>query len=338
MNDLITMAIQGGRYLEAEKQIGDIVLNNPSDEAYFMLGTTKSNLLLDKGRSYLEVQFCFNKYLELTENKSEGEKNIMAFCVGLYSQLSELEKNLFQQRKKEMRNVALGALVTFAASKVIDNSSKSFGAISGFVGASFGIGMSMEGLSNIGSVSDMITYVSRIRVEMIEYLKNTIVNEKDLFETEVLTLSEKYGSIASTDSSIDTSLLENLGTYFIQPALAIAMTKDAPALDWAGTIKVWKIKGMFSSSQWEIPSDQSVIGGFYSGAKDEIMEFLFTNKGVWYCQASCKFMLYQDVKFKKMNGCLIWNFGFIPKGTFGKIDNIDSVVQTLNEFVSQMNS
>jgi hypothetical protein len=52
MNDLITMSIQGGRYLEAEKQIGDIVLNNPSDEAYFMLGTTKSNLLLDKGRSY----------------------------------------------------------------------------------------------------------------------------------------------------------------------------------------------------------------------------------------------------------------------------------------------
>ena len=79
MNDLITMSIQGGRYLEAEKQIGDIVLNNPSDEAYFMLGTTKSNLLLDKGRSYLEVQFCFNKYLELTENKSEGGKILWRF-------------------------------------------------------------------------------------------------------------------------------------------------------------------------------------------------------------------------------------------------------------------
>lgn len=337
MNDLITMSIQGGRYLEAEKQIGDIVLNNPSDEAYFMLGTTKSNLLLDKGRSYLEVQFCFNKYLELTEDKSEGEKNIMAFCVGLYSQLSELEKNLFQQRKKEARNVALGALVTFAASKVIDNSSKSFGVISGFVGASFGIGMSMEGLSNIGSVSDMITYVSRIKVEMIEYLKNTIVNEKDLLETEVLTLSEKYGSVASTDSSIDTSLLESLGTYFIQPAQAIAMTKDAPVVNF--TVKLWKTKGAFSYSQWEIPNDQSVIGGFSSGQTNEVMEFLFTDKGVWNCVPSPKFMSYKDVKFKKgFTDALVWNGHFLPHGTFKKMENAESIAKTLNEFVSQMKS
>ena len=100
MNDLITMSIQGGRYLEAEKQIGDIILTSPSADSYFMLGTVKSNLLLDKGRSYLEVQFCFNKYLELSEDKSQSEKNIMAFCVGLYSQLADIESKLLAQKKK----------------------------------------------------------------------------------------------------------------------------------------------------------------------------------------------------------------------------------------------
>ena len=70
MNDLIIMAIQGGRYLEAEKQIGNLILNQPTADAYFLLGTTKPNLLLDKGRSYLEVQFCFNRYLELTQDRA----------------------------------------------------------------------------------------------------------------------------------------------------------------------------------------------------------------------------------------------------------------------------
>ena len=43
MNPLIEMSIQGGRYLEAEKQVGDIILSEPSAKAYFMLGTVKSN-------------------------------------------------------------------------------------------------------------------------------------------------------------------------------------------------------------------------------------------------------------------------------------------------------
>ena len=113
MNDLITMSIQGGRYLEAEKQLGDIILSEPSADAYFMLGTTKSNLLLDKGRSYLEVQFCFNKYLELSKDKRAAERNIMIFCVGLYSQLAELEKNLDKQRTKEKANIVCGGTSNF---------------------------------------------------------------------------------------------------------------------------------------------------------------------------------------------------------------------------------
>jgi len=44
MNDIILMAIKGGRYLEAEKQLNDILLNNPTSEDYFLMGSIKSNL------------------------------------------------------------------------------------------------------------------------------------------------------------------------------------------------------------------------------------------------------------------------------------------------------
>lgn len=334
MNDLIIMSIQGGRYLEAEKQLGEIILSNPSVDAYFMLGTTKSNLLLDKGRSYLEVQFCFNKCLELSSNKSECERNIMVFCVGLYSQLAELEKNLFQQRKKEATNLAIGALVTFASSKLIDSSKHSFGAISGLVGAGFGIGMSMDSLSNIGTISDMISYVSRIKVEMIEYLKQAITIEKDLLSSEILTLSDKFGTITQTDRSIDISILQSLGSYFVEPNKAIAMIVDSDNFNFA--VKTWKVKGLFSHSQFEVPNGESVLGGFSSHAKN-IMEFLFTNKGVYHCVDS-RFRPYKDVKFKTTSGAIAWNDGILPKGTFGKVNNCESVASTLNDFVNQMSS
>lgn len=334
MNDLITMAIQGGRYLEAEKQLGEIITSTPSTDAFFMLGTIKSNLLLDKGRSYLEVQYCFNKSLELASDKGECERNIMAFCVGLYSQLAELEKRLFEQRKKEARNVVVGALVTFAASKIIDSSKSSFGVISGLVGTSFGIGMSMDGLTNLGSISDMISYVARIKVEMIEFLKASIQIEKALLSSEILTLSDKFGTIAETDSSIDISLLESLGDYFVIPTKAIAMLTDSDVVNL--TVKTWKVKGMFNHKQFELPVGESVLGGFSSHSKN-VMEFLFTDKGVYHCVNS-KFQPYKDVKFKSFSGALVWNSGLVPLGTFGKINNCESVVATLNEFVNQMKS
>ena len=76
---------------------------------FVSLGTVKSNLLLDKGRSYLEVQFCFDKYLEMSDNRSQAEKDVMVFCVGLYSQLAELEKKLQEQKKKEAWNATATA-------------------------------------------------------------------------------------------------------------------------------------------------------------------------------------------------------------------------------------
>lgn len=329
MNDLITMAIQGGRYLEAERQLGDIILNNPSSDAYFMLGTTKSNLLLDKGRSFLEVQFCFNRSFELCDDRETMEQNIMVFCIGLYSQLSELENNLIKQRQNEAKNIIIGAMVSFAASKIIDSSRGSFGKLGGVVGFSFGLGMAMDSISNIGSISEIISYVSKIKLEMIEYLRVAIKQEVNLLNTEILTLSQKYGSIASTDNLTNKNLLESLGNHFVNPTKAISMTKGLPK-------GFWNVNGIWSKKPFEIPSDDPVLGGITSNPNSEIMEFLFTKKGV-YSYVNSKFHPYEEVVFKKKSG-LIGIQSSMAATLRGYVSDQDNFIETLNDFVSQMNN
>jgi hypothetical protein len=326
MNDLIVMAIQGGRYSEAEKLLGDIILSNPSDEAYFMLGTTKSNLLLDKGRSYLEVQYCFNKYLESSIDKSIAEKNIMIFCIGLYAQLSQLEGNLKKQQQNELLNTAIGVLITFASSKIIDSSSKSFGTISGLVGTSFGIGMSLDAISNLGKISDMIPYVVNLRIEMIQYLKNSIKIETELLKNEILTLEEKYGTIADTDNTIDTSILQNLGDMYLPPNQAIAATINAGSS--------WQVRGIFKNTPFEIPGDDPVLCGLTSNP-GKLMEWLFTKKGIYHCTNS-KFIEYKDVVFKKSLLGLININGSMTMTFLKPINNSKEVVDVLNDFIIQM--
>jgi len=331
MNDLITMSIQGGRYLEAEKKLGDIILASPSADAYFMLGTVKSNLLLDKGRSYLEVQFCFNKYLELSEDKSQSEKNIMAFCVGLYSQLADIESKLFAQKKKEVLNIALGTIITFASSKIIDNSEKSFGVISGVVGASFGVGMALDGLSNIGDINAIISYVIRLKVEMIEFLKKTIDLEKGLLESEILTLGEKFGSITDVDSSIDKGDIENvLGSSYVSATQAIALINSREKVN---SVKTWTVKGLLSNKPFELPKEEKVLFGLKSDKKPNLMEYLFTNKGVYHF-AKLKLMTYDSLSFNiNIQGTIGHHRMF---GLMGKISSQEEKVKSLNGFISKM--
>lgn len=331
MNPLIEMSIQGGRYLEAEKQVGDIILSEPSAEAYFMLGTVKSNLLLDKGRSYLEVQFCFDKYLEMSNNRSQAEKDVMVFCVGLYSQLAELEKKLQEQKKKEAWNAALGVLVTFAASKIIDNSKQSFGAISGIVGAGFGVGISMDSLSNIGSLSDILAYVIRIKVEMIDYLKTCIKNELRLFESEILTLGEKYGNVAQVDSSVDVSELKTvLGINFVPPTEAIALVQIG---ERHATQKTWHTKGFLKNTPFQVPVGENVLFGFKSNKNPNLMEYLFTTKGV-YIMNNPKLMPYNKVSFKHNLATTIGHNRLF--GLQSRIDNQSNIIDALNNFISTM--
>lgn len=337
MNDLITMSIQGGRYLEAEKQIGDVILSSPTADAYFMLGTVKSNLSLDRSRSYLEVQFCFDRYLELSDDKSQSEKNMMAFCVGLYSQLADLESELNELKKKEARNIIWGAVVTFVSSKIIDNSKQSFGVISGIVGASFGVGMALDGLSNIGDINAIITHVVRLKVEMIEYLQKSIDYEKGLLESEILTLGDRFGSITAIDTSIATGEIESvLGANYVSPTQAIVIINLGESFRIKGVkFRPWTVKGLLGHKPFELPKEEKVLFGLKSNTKPNLMEYLFTNKGVYHFN-KLKLMTYDSLSFK----ITLAGAGHIGHNQFvsllGKVSDQEDKVKSLNNFISKM--
>tara|TARA_Y100000748_G_C15470912_1_gene478826 strand:- start:345 stop:1418 length:1074 start_codon:yes stop_codon:yes gene_type:complete len=181
MNDLIIMSIKGGRYIEAENQCNQLVLNEPNTENYFLLGSIKSNLLFGKGRDFSEIIHCFEKALELTKDKKQTRNDIGAFLFGICKQIKPIEATL----KKEVKNKAIkslmGLAITYFSSSIIDDAKNSFGVITGIVGASFGIGMSIEGLSEIGDLGKQLEYVKDLNLKIQEHLLNNFPEVSDKF-------------------------------------------------------------------------------------------------------------------------------------------------------------
>ena len=181
MNDLIIMSIKGGRYIEAENQCNQLILNEPNSENYFLLGSIKSNLLFGKGRDFSEIIHCFEKSLELTKDKKQTRNDIGAFLFGICKQIKPIEATL----KKEVKNKAIkslmGVAITYFSSNIIDDAKNSFGVITGLVGASFGIGMSIEGLSEIGDLGEQLEYVKDLNLKIQEHLLNNFPEVSDKF-------------------------------------------------------------------------------------------------------------------------------------------------------------
>jgi len=348
MNPLIEMSIQGGRYLEAEKQIGEIIVKEPSPEAYFMLGTVKSNLLLDSGRSYQEVQLCFNKCLEMSKDVSQSEKDIMVFCLNLYKQLSELENELIKQQNKQKWNVVTGLLATYVASKIIDNSSGAFGVIGGLVGASYGVGMSLEGLSNIGDFDQIRSFVIQLKNEMTSYLKVSIKNEVVLLRSEILSITEKGGSIIEIDTSFDSTELEKvLGINFVSPVKAVSLIEYGENIQSLGKLsaaeKSWRIKKLFKKPiKFSVSDGESVLFGLKSNKSPNLMEYLFTSKGIYY-GLNPRLIPYKKASFKysivlRSTFNIIYypwvsiSHSFFGNGLFSTIDNQKNIISVLNSF------
>lgn len=342
------MSIQGGRYLEAEKQIGEIIVKEPSPEAYFMLGTVKSNLLLDSNRSYQEVQLCFNKCLEMSKDVSQSEKDIMVFCLNLHKQLSELENELIKQKNKQKWNVVAGLITTFAFSKIIDNSSGSFGVIGGLVGASYGVGLSLESLSNIGDFDEIRSFVIQLKNEMTSFLKVSIKNEVDLLRSEILSITEKGGSIIEIDTSLDSTELEKvLGINFVSPVKAVSLIEYGENIQSLGKLsaaeKSWRIKKLFKKPiKFSLSDGESVLFGLKSNKSPNLMEYLFTSKGIYY-GLNPRLIPYQKASFKYsivlrstfLNLHYPWvsiSHSFLGNGLFSTIDNQKNIISVLNSF------
>ena len=182
MNDVILMSIKGGRYLEAEKETNKIILDNPSDEVYFLMGTVKSNLLLDKGRDFSEVTYCFEKSIELSKNSTETKNQAGTFLLGIHKQLQDISAQIVEQKKVAQKQISQGVLATYLSSVVLDNSKSSFGNIAGIVGAGFGVGLAYDGLSNIGDLNAQSIFIKNLRVNIESYLVNNFPEIKAHFE------------------------------------------------------------------------------------------------------------------------------------------------------------
>lgn len=182
MNDVILMSIKGGRYLEAEKETNKIILDNPSDEVYFLMGTVKSNLLLDKGRDFSEVTYCFEKSIELSKNSTETKNQAGTFLLGIHKQLQDISAQIVEQKKVAQKQISQGILATYLSSVVLDNSKSSFGNIAGIVGAGFGVGLAYDGLSNIGGLSAQSIFIKNLRANIESYLINNFPEIKSHFD------------------------------------------------------------------------------------------------------------------------------------------------------------
>lgn len=170
MNDVILMSIKGGRYLEAEKETNKIILSNPSDEAYFLMGTIKSNLLLDKGRDFSEVTYCFEKSIDLSQNSEETKNQAGTFLLGIYKQLSDLEIQIESNKKIQKTNITKGILSTYLSSIVIDNSKSSFGQVTGAVGAGLGVGLALDGMISIGELDAQKEFLINLKKDIKKHL------------------------------------------------------------------------------------------------------------------------------------------------------------------------
>lgn len=264
MNDLIVMVIKGGRYLEAESKLGELLLNNPTDEHYFLMGSIKSNLILDKGRDISEVFYCFEKSQQVSENKSQASIDSGMFLYGIYLQLKKIEIELNKNIKSNAIKAVAGVILTYASSRIIDDAKKSFGTISGIVGASFGIGMTLDGLEKIGDISAQLNYVSNTKNKIKRYLVDNLpaeVKEKilvrvdieklkniiNLYPNEFYTYEEitNQGKLSNPTSGLDT--LQELGINFENCLFATKWHhQGSAALFYEDGIKAFHLKGIVS--------------------------------------------------------------------------------------------
>ena len=326
MNPLIEMAIQGGRYTEAENQLNNLILNAPNADTFYLLGTVKLNLILDNSRSFDEVTYCFNKAISLTENKSQLEKDILIFCLGTFKQFNDIQAQLEIERKNSRMDFFKGVAVTFIASKFYENSKSTFGSVGSLVGISLGIGLSVDALKTLGDIPHIIIFLEKTKKRIFDYLKDTI-SDKNLLNNHITALQQKAGHFQNYDSNVDTSSIQQLNSIsasrvYIDPAECVELTK-ADANRWARNFN------NRMSGKGEGFKDEKIILGI--AIEKGKINFIFTNKGVHTHYGN--FNPYNDNGLKLNSNILgVW----IGMRYFGPHKSKSEIVDRLNNFIHQM--
>lgn len=320
------MALQGGRYTEAENQLNNVILNSPNADTFYLLGTVKLNLILDSHRSFEEVAYCFNKALSLTEDKNQLEKDILIFCLGTFKQFNDIQTQLEIERKKSRMDFFKGVAVTFIASKFYESSKSTFGSVGSLVSISLGIGLSVDALKTLGDIPNIIIYLEKTKKRIFDYLKTTI-SDKNLLTNHITELQQTAGHFQTYDSTFDTSAIQQLNSLsgsrvYIDPAECVELTK-ADANRWARNFNN-RMAGKGDDFK-----DENIICGI-AIEKDKI-NFIFTNKGVHTHYGN--FIPYSDNKLNLSSNMMgVW----IGMKYFGPHKSKAEIVERVNKFISQM--
>ena len=191
-NELAIIEIKGGRYLEAEKMFNKDLKKESTYDTFFGLGVCKLNLLLNAGRNVEEVIYCFEKSLQLVEldKKTEIQEQIMNLSINVLSQFKFLYKQLEEQKKVETANAIIGGAITLGAALIgSSNNANGFTQIASLAAAGAGVGVSLDGLQNLGKIPEIQEYIISTANEIITKSKLVLGDNHENFEKKLAELT-----------------------------------------------------------------------------------------------------------------------------------------------------
>jgi len=157
--DIALLALKGKRYAEAEEIYLKIATEENSAEAWVGLGFCKLNQLAE-GRNMDEVSFCLKKAIKIEPNlQHQIESQFIGHCVVLLSAYSLVFDAAIKKDRALKKKAAIGAIVSAVSVYSGLNSKSAFGTIASIAGASAGIGIAIDSLGKIQSVSEFKTYL-----------------------------------------------------------------------------------------------------------------------------------------------------------------------------------
>jgi len=183
-NELAILAIKGGRHSEAEQIFNTEITTKPTSMAYYGLGICKINMTLNIGRTIDEVFYCFEKAISLSDEfkRSQVEIDIITVSIANLEQLQNLYQSLEAEKKKQASDAVLGAALTVGAMMIgSSHKSNAFTQISSLAVASAGVGLSLDGISKLGTIPEIQNEIVVISTKTKIALENIIqINKKEL--------------------------------------------------------------------------------------------------------------------------------------------------------------
>ena len=142
--------------------------------------------------------------------------DVIAICISNLEQLQSLFSQLEKQKKKQANAAMLGAALTVGAAMVgSSGKSNAFTQISSLAVAGAGVGMSLEGLSNLGTIPEMQNKINELTINIKAELNKVIKLEATLLNSSLDSL---------TDISIEIKQIEDSSKWYSNKTTVILLT------------------------------------------------------------------------------------------------------------------